>query len=87
MSCRGRSQHILAFAQKKLETMRAAQKLFGAPAIGGGSARAGGGGLRELKEAIKPPCWLKCTKTAPKTGGFPHVLALKSLKTPFFAQK
>jgi hypothetical protein len=30
---------------------------------------------------------LKYTKTAKKTGGFAHVLAYKSPKTPFFAQK
>ncbi len=43
-SCRGRSQKLRAFTYKELETVRAAQKLLGAPTIGRGSAWVGGGG-------------------------------------------
>ncbi len=32
---------------------------------------------RELKQANKPPCWLKHTKMAPKTGGS-HTFWLKN---------
>jgi hypothetical protein len=55
----------------------AAPELLGAPTIGEESARAGGGGRSRPKYS----------KTAKKTGGFAHVLAYKSPKTPFFAQK
>jgi hypothetical protein len=44
MSCCGSSRKIRAFTENELETMKAGQKLLGAPTIGGGSARAWGGG-------------------------------------------
>jgi hypothetical protein len=44
MSCLGRSRKLRAFTKKELETMKASQKLLGAPTIGLGSAWAGGGG-------------------------------------------
>jgi hypothetical protein len=44
MSCRGRSQKLCSFTYKELETMKVAQKLLGAPTIGGWSGQAGGGG-------------------------------------------
>ncbi len=57
--------------------MRAAPELLGAPTIGGGSARPWGGGGEVIY-----------TFTAgEKTGGFAHVLAYNSPKTPFFALK
>jgi hypothetical protein len=66
----------------------AAPELLGAPTIGGGgeSARSGGGGRGGLRSKISLPSHPKYTKTA-KKGGSPHVLAYKSPKTPFFAQK
>jgi hypothetical protein len=36
MSCHGHSQKLCAFTWKELETLRAAQKLLGAPTIGRG---------------------------------------------------
>ncbi len=62
-------------------------ELFGAPTIGGGSARSRGGGGGGHGSQISLQSRPKYTKTAKKTGGFAHVLAYKSLKTPFFAQK
>jgi hypothetical protein len=43
-SCCGHGRKFRDFTHKELESMRAAQKLLGVPNIGGGSARAGGGG-------------------------------------------
>ncbi len=87
MSCRGCSRQFLTFTEKELETGRAAQKLRDALAIGGGGECPGRGWWwRVLKEANKPPCRPKYTKKALKTGGFPHSLAKKLPKTPFFAQ-
>jgi hypothetical protein len=40
----GHSRKLRAFIKKELETVKAANKLLGAPTIGGGSAWAGGGG-------------------------------------------
>ncbi len=37
---------LRAYTQKELETVRAAPELLGAPTIGGGSARTGGGGRK-----------------------------------------
>jgi hypothetical protein len=65
--------------------VRAAQKLLGAPTIGGGSAQAGA-----VVEGVKgdkyAPCRPKCTKPA-KNRLFLHFLAYKLLKMPFFPQK
>ncbi len=67
--------------------MWAAPELLGAPTIGGGSARSGGGGRGGLRSQISLPSHPEYMKTAKKTGSFTHVLAYKSQKTPFFAQK
>jgi hypothetical protein len=40
----GRSRMFCAFSEKELENVKAAQKLLGAPTIGGGSAQVGSGG-------------------------------------------
>ncbi len=61
--------------------MRAAPELLGAPTIGGGSARPGVGG----GEIPSQP--YQIAKNSEKMGGFAHVLAYKSPKTPFFALK
>jgi hypothetical protein len=65
----------------------AAPDLLGAPTIGGGVPGPGGGGRGDLRSQISLPSCPKYMKTAKKTGGFTHVLAYKSPKTPFFAQK
>ncbi len=67
--------------------MWAAPELLGAPTIGGGVPGPGGGGRGGLRSQISLPSRPKYTKTAKKPGGFAHVLAYKSTKTPFFAQK
>jgi hypothetical protein len=61
----------------------AAPELLGAPTIGGGSARPwdGGGEVMYTFTAIRN------SQKRQKTGGFAHILAYKSPKTPFFAQK
>jgi hypothetical protein len=71
-----------AYTYKELETVRAAPELLGAPSIGGGSARHWGGGGEFPRSHI----YLHSQKRR-KTGGFAHVLAYKSPKTPFFALK
>ncbi len=48
--------------------------MLGALTIGGWECPGREWWTRELKKANKPPCWLKHTKTAPKTGGFLHCL-------------
>ena len=58
-------------------------ELLGAPTIGGGSARPWGGG----GEVIYTFTAVRNSQKRRKTGGFAHVLAYKSQKTPFFAQK
>jgi hypothetical protein len=63
-----------------------AQKLLGAPSIGGGSARAGGGDGGSQRSQICPPATQNIQKQQ-KMGIFQHFLAYKSPKTPFFAQK
>jgi hypothetical protein len=40
---------LRAYTKKELETVRAAPELLGAPTIGGGSARPGGGGRRFIE--------------------------------------
>ncbi len=67
--------------------MWAAPELLGAPTIGRGSVRSGGGGGGGHRSQISLPSRPKYTKLAKKTGGFAHILANKSLKMPFFAQK
>jgi hypothetical protein len=42
---------------------------------------------RELKEANKPPCWTKYTKTAPKKRNFPALFGLKIIKNGIFCSK
>jgi hypothetical protein len=63
--------------------VRAAQKLLGAMTIGKGECPGRGWWWRESKESNTP----KIYENGEKTSGFPHFLAYKSLKTPFFAQK
>jgi hypothetical protein len=53
----------------KLETMRAAPELLGAPTTGGGSARPRGG------DGEIPRSHINLIKNGEKTGGFAHVLA------------
>jgi hypothetical protein len=65
--------------------VRAAQKLVDVLTIGGGSARAGGV-VEEVKGVKYTPMPPGTTKQQ-KTGSFPHFLADKSPKTPFFAQR
>jgi hypothetical protein len=88
-SCCGRSQKLCAFTSKELETVRVAQKLLGAPTIGGGSAWAGGGGGGSQRSQICPntPPWHPECKMAKNRRSFAHFLANKSLKMQFFAQK
>jgi hypothetical protein len=63
--------------------VRAAPEVLGAPAIGGGSARPGGGD----GEVIYAFTAVRIAKNGKKMGGFAHVLAYNSPKTPFFALK
>jgi hypothetical protein len=69
------------------EGRKVAQILLGAPTMGKGECPGRGLWWRELKEANKSPSRLKYTKMASKIAGFPHFLALKSPKAPFFAPK
>ncbi len=87
-SCRGRSREALGLHLEELETVRAAPELLGAPTIGGGSARPGGGGGEiHRSHTYMPSQPYEIAKNGKKTGSFAHVLAYKSPKTPFFAQK
>jgi hypothetical protein len=61
-------------------------ELLGALTIGGGSAWSRGGGGEGHRSQISLPSHPKCTKTV-KKGVFAHVLANKSPKMLFFAQK
>ncbi len=54
MSCHGCSRKLCAFTQKELQTVLVAQKLLGAPTVGGGSAQAGGGGGGSQRSQICP---------------------------------
>jgi hypothetical protein len=63
--------------------VRAAPELLGAPTIGGGSARPWGGG----GEVIFTFTAVRNSRKRQKNGGFAHVLAYNSPKTPFFALK
>jgi hypothetical protein len=86
-SCSGRSWKLRTYTSKELETVWASPELLGAPTIGGGSARSrGGGGKGSLKskKTSKPPEMYKNSK---KRAVLTHILAEKSPKTPFFAQK
>jgi hypothetical protein len=65
----------------------AAPELLIVPTIGGGSARSGIGGGGGHRSQISLPSRPKYTKTTKKKGGFGNVLAYKSPKTQFFAQK
>ncbi len=87
-SCPGCSQQLRTYTQKELVTAWAAPELLGVLTIGGGSARSRGGGGGGHRSQISLPSRPKQTKTEKKKpGGFAHVLASKSPKTPFFAQK
>ncbi len=68
-----------------LETVRAAQKLHGAPTIGGG-VPGQGVVVEEIKGVKYAPMPLKYTKQQ-KYRQFRAHLAYKSLKTSFFPQK
>ncbi len=59
MSCCDHSQKLGAFTQKELETVKAAQKLLGAPTIGGGGVVPRQGvvvveGVKGIKYDTKP---------------------------------
>ncbi len=54
MSCSGHSWKLRTVTLKELETVRVAQKLLGAPTIGGGSAQAGGSGGGSQRSQIRP---------------------------------
>jgi hypothetical protein len=69
---------------KELETM-SAQKLLGAPNIGGSSARAGGDDGGSQRSPMRPSC-PECTKTA-KNGRFPALIDLKIAKKAMFYLK
>jgi hypothetical protein len=64
-----------------------APEMLVAPTIGRGSARSRGGGEGDHRSQISLQSRPKIDKNGKKTGGFAHVLAYKSPKTPFFAQK
>ncbi len=66
--------------------MRAAQKLLGAPTIGGVVPRQGVvvEGVKEVKYAPMLP---EIYKNGKKMGSFPHFLAYKLPRTPFFCSK
>jgi hypothetical protein len=63
--------------------VRAAPELLGAPTIAGGVP---GPGL-VVERSYIPSQPYEIAKNGKKTGGFSHVLAYKSPKTPFFALK
>ncbi len=71
-SCLGHSQKLWAYTKKELETLRAAPELLGAPTLGRGRARPGGGGGESHRCQISRPSRSKYTKTA-KNGRF-HAL-------------
>jgi hypothetical protein len=83
----GCSRKLRTYTLKELETVWAAPELLCVPTIGGGSAQSGDGDGGGHRSQISLPSWPKYTKTAKKTGGFAHVLAYKSPKTPFCTQK
>jgi hypothetical protein len=60
--------------------VRVAPELLGAPTIGGGVP--GPGVVVERSYIPSQP--YEIAKNSEKTGGFAHVLAYNSLKTPFF---
>jgi hypothetical protein len=74
-SWRGHSPQFCAFTEKEIETMKGAQKWLGAQTIGWVEYPGKGWWWRELKESNKPPCCPEYTKTAPKIGGFQHLLS------------
>ncbi len=63
--------------------MRAAQKLLGAPTIGGGEPGQGDVAeeVKEVNYTPKPP---RMYENGKKKRQFPHLLTLKSPKMPFF---
>ncbi len=63
--------------------MRAAPELLGAPTIGGGVPSPG----VVVERSYIPSQPYEIAKNGEKTGGFAHILAYKSPKTPFFALK
>jgi hypothetical protein len=65
-SCSGRSRKLLTYTENELETVWAAPELLGAPTMGEGSARAGGGGRGGLRSQISLPSRPNYTKTAKK---------------------
>ncbi len=65
--------------------MRVAQELLGAPTIGGGSVRPGGGGGGSQRSQTSLLSCRVCAKTAPKQQ-FPSLIDLLT-KTPFFFLK
>ncbi len=77
---------LRAYTQKELETVRAAPELLGAPTSGGGSARPGVV-VERFIEVIYTFTAARNSQKRRKTGGFAHVLANKSPKTPFFCSK
>ncbi len=74
MSCRGRSRKLRSYTWKQLETVRAAPELLGAPAIGGGSARPGGGDGGCHKSQISLPS----RPEGMKNGLFPTFIDLQN---------
>ncbi len=67
--------------------MGGSRELLGAPTIGWGNARSRGGGGGNHRSQInlkKPP---EIDENGRKKGGFTHVLAYKSPRTPFFTHK
>jgi hypothetical protein len=74
---------LRAYTEKELETVQAAPELLGAPTIGGGSARP----WVVVERSYIPSQPYEIAKNGKKTGGFTHVFAYNSPKTPFFALK
>jgi hypothetical protein len=70
MSCCGRSLKLRAFTWKELETVRAAQKLLGAPTISREECSGRGWWWREIKEENKPSSRAKMHKNSAKNRWF-----------------
>ncbi len=87
MSCPSRSRKLWTYTQKELETVWAAPELLGVPTIGRGKCLVRGWWWRRSQKSNKPSKPPEIYENGEKTGGFAHVLANKSLKTPFFSHK
>ncbi len=87
MSCRDRSQEAPGLHLERARDRAGDSRTAWCADFWRGECPAQGWWWRDSKKSYKPSQQYEIAKNGEKTGGFAHILAYNSLKTPFFALK